>query len=40
MQPTLKMLLKLPSGNKLWKAGCDFVEICETDGYPIVYGEK
>jgi acetylornithine deacetylase/succinyl-diaminopimelate desuccinylase-like protein len=22
------------------KAGCDFVEICETDGYPIVYGEK
>ncbi|MCG9791602.1 dipeptidase [Flavobacterium algicola] len=21
-------------------AGCDFVEICETDGYPIVYGEK
>jgi hypothetical protein len=25
---------------KSWKAGCDFVEICETDGYPIVYGEK
>jgi acetylornithine deacetylase/succinyl-diaminopimelate desuccinylase-like protein len=24
----------------LEKAGCDFVEICETDGYPIVYGEK
>jgi acetylornithine deacetylase/succinyl-diaminopimelate desuccinylase-like protein len=24
----------------LVKAGCDFVEICETDGYPIVYGEK
>ena len=22
------------------KAGCDFVEICETPGYPIVYGEK
>jgi translation initiation factor IF-3 len=22
------------------KAGCDFVEICETAGYPIVYGEK
>ena len=22
------------------KAGCDTVEICETDGYPIVYGEK
>lgn len=21
-------------------AGCDHVEICETDGYPIVYGEK
>ncbi|MGB5665448.1 MAG: dipeptidase [Maribacter sp.] len=21
-------------------AGCDTVEICETDGYPIVYGEK
>ncbi len=21
-------------------AGCDLVEICETDGYPIVYGEK
>ena len=26
--------------NSLEKAGCDFVEICETDGYPIVYGEK
>ena len=24
----------------LEKAGCDFVEICETDGYPIVYGQK
>ena len=24
----------------LKKAGCDIVEICETDGYPIVYGEK
>ncbi|PKA97647.1 acetylornithine deacetylase/succinyl-diaminopimelate desuccinylase-like protein [Flavobacteriaceae bacterium MAR_2009_75] len=24
----------------LEKAGCDLVEICETDGYPIVYGEK
>lgn len=24
----------------LTKAGCDKVEICETDGYPIVYGEK
>lgn len=24
----------------LSKAGCDHVEICETDGYPIVYGEK
>ena len=24
----------------LEKAGCDHVEICETDGYPIVYGEK
>ncbi len=22
------------------QAGCDRVEICETDGYPIVYGEK
>ncbi len=21
-------------------AGCDSVEICETKGYPIVYGEK
>ena len=26
--------------NRLEKAGCDFVEICETPGYPIVYGEK
>ncbi|WP_243473791.1 dipeptidase [Winogradskyella sp. MH6] len=24
----------------LLKAGCDQVEICETEGYPIVYGEK
>ncbi len=24
----------------LQKAGCDTVEICETPGYPIVYGEK
>ncbi|WP_407556600.1 dipeptidase [Winogradskyella sp. 4-2091] len=24
----------------LEKAGCDQVEICETEGYPIVYGEK
>ncbi len=24
----------------LEKAGCDFVEICETEGYPIAYGEK
>ena len=24
----------------LEKAGCDKVEICETPGYPIVYGEK
>lgn len=22
------------------KAGCDYVELCETPGYPIVYGEK
>ncbi|MDC3388120.1 dipeptidase [Flavobacteriaceae bacterium] len=26
--------------SRLEKAGCDAVEICETDGYPIVYGEK
>ncbi len=26
--------------NSLEKAGCDLVEICETPGYPIVYGEK
>ena len=25
---------------QLEKAGCDIVEICETPGYPIVYGEK
>ena len=24
----------------LKNAGCDVVEICETDGYPIIYGEK
>ena len=24
----------------LERAGCDMVEICKTDGYPIVYGEK
>lgn len=24
----------------LIEAGCDLVEMCETDGYPIVYGEK
>ena len=24
----------------LLKAGCDSVEICQTDGFPIVYGEK
>jgi acetylornithine deacetylase/succinyl-diaminopimelate desuccinylase-like protein len=26
--------------DQLKKAGCDSVEICETPGYPIVYGEK
>ncbi|MFT5255875.1 MAG: acetylornithine deacetylase/succinyl-diaminopimelate desuccinylase-like protein, partial [Candidatus Paceibacteria bacterium] len=26
--------------SSLEKAGCDAVEICETPGYPIVYGEK
>jgi acetylornithine deacetylase/succinyl-diaminopimelate desuccinylase-like protein len=26
--------------NSLEKAGCTMVEICETPGYPIVYGEK
>ncbi len=26
--------------SSLTKAGCDKVEICETKGYPIVYGEK
>lgn len=26
--------------NSLQKAGCDHVEICETPGYPIIYGEK
>ena len=24
----------------LEEAGCDIVEICKTDGYPVVYGEK
>lgn len=26
--------------NRLEEAGCDQVEICETEGHPIVYGEK
>ncbi len=26
--------------NSLLESGCDLVEICETEGYPIVYGEK
>ncbi|NQX84551.1 MAG: dipeptidase [Flavobacteriaceae bacterium] len=26
--------------NSLSKAGCDVVEICKTEGHPIVYGEK
>ena len=26
--------------DSLKRAGCDIVEICETQGYPIVYGEK
>jgi acetylornithine deacetylase/succinyl-diaminopimelate desuccinylase-like protein len=26
--------------SSLEKAGCDHVEVCETPGYPIVYGEK
>jgi len=26
--------------DSLKKAGCDTVEICETEGYPIVYGDK
>jgi acetylornithine deacetylase/succinyl-diaminopimelate desuccinylase-like protein len=26
--------------DSLKKAGCDHVEICKTDGYPIVYGDK
>lgn len=26
--------------NSLEKAGCDIAEVCETKGYPIVYGEK
>ena len=26
--------------NSLKKAGCDNVEMCETPGYPIIYGEK
>ncbi len=35
-------ILKTASAVKtsLEKAGCDKVEICETPGYPIVYGEK
>lgn len=35
-------VLKTASAIKisLEKAGCDSVEVCETDGYPIVYGEK
>jgi acetylornithine deacetylase/succinyl-diaminopimelate desuccinylase-like protein len=24
----------------LSKAGCDLVEVCDTPGYPIIYGEK
>jgi len=28
------------TANSLKEAGCDTVEICETEGYPIVYGEK
>lgn len=28
------------TANRLKEAGCDTVEICETEGYPIVYGEK
>ncbi|NNK76006.1 MAG: peptidase dimerization domain protein, partial [Maribacter sp.] len=27
-------------GKALEQAGCDLVEVCETDGYPIVFGEK
>lgn len=26
--------------DSLKKAGCDHVEICETEGYPIIYGDK
>lgn len=26
--------------NSLQKAGCNHVEVCETPGYPIIYGEK
>ena len=26
--------------DKIRQAGADLVEVCETDGYPIVYGEK
>ena len=35
-------VIKTAKGIKtsLEKAGCDTVEICETDGHPIVYGEK
>lgn len=37
-----KEMLKTAEAVKkqLEKAGCDTVEICETPGYPIVYGEK
>ncbi|MFB9057839.1 dipeptidase [Mariniflexile ostreae] len=41
--PTYKNeVLKTASAieESLKKAGCDKVEICETEGYPIVYGEK
>jgi hypothetical protein len=36
----LKMLLKLEVVKLSLEKSGDFVEICETDGYPIVYGEK
>ncbi len=32
---TAKIIMK-----SLEEAGCDFVELCETDGYPIVFGQK
>jgi acetylornithine deacetylase/succinyl-diaminopimelate desuccinylase-like protein len=28
------------TAESLRKAGCDHVEVCDTEGYPIVYGEK